>query len=70
MAKWFGAHYNQEIRFSSGVKCNNKGPQVLTSLLQDESIIIIIQNVGAKTNRYLACITLCTYPHTYLQTTT
>jgi len=32
MAKWFGAHYNQEVRFSSAVKCK-KGPQVLTSLL-------------------------------------
>jgi|GEM_PF-4579994 len=32
MAKWFGAHYNQEFRFSSAVKCK-KGPQVLTSLL-------------------------------------
>jgi len=30
MAKWFGAHYNQE--FSSTVKFK-KGPQVLTSLL-------------------------------------
>jgi len=25
-AKWFGAHYNQEIRFSSAVK-SMKGPQ-------------------------------------------
>jgi len=32
MAKWFGAHYNQEVRFSSAVKCK-KGSQVLTSLL-------------------------------------
>jgi len=32
MAKWFGAKYNQEVRFSSAVKCK-KGPQVLTSLL-------------------------------------
>jgi len=31
MAKWFGVHYNQEVRFSSAVKCK-KGPQVLTSL--------------------------------------
>jgi len=29
MAEWFGAHYNQEVRFISEVK----GPQVLTSLL-------------------------------------
>jgi len=29
---WFGAHFNQEVRFSSGVKCK-KGPKVLTSLL-------------------------------------
>jgi len=26
MDKWFGAHYNQEVRFSSAVKCK-KGPQ-------------------------------------------
>jgi len=32
MVKWFGAHYNQEVRFSSTVKCK-KGPQVLISLL-------------------------------------
>jgi len=32
MAKWFGAHYDQEVRFRSAVKCK-KGPQVLTSLL-------------------------------------
>jgi len=31
MAKWFGAHYNQEVHLSSAVKCM-KGPQVLTSL--------------------------------------
>jgi len=38
---WFGAHYNQEVRFSSAVKCK-KGPQVLTWLLKDEIIIIKI----------------------------
>jgi len=32
MAKWFGAHYNQEVRFSSSVECK-KGPHVLTSVL-------------------------------------
>jgi len=32
MAKWFGAHYNQEVRFRSALKCK-KGPQVLTPLL-------------------------------------
>jgi len=32
MAKWFGAHCNQEVRLSSEVKCK-KEPQVLTSLL-------------------------------------
>jgi len=31
MAKWFEAHYNLEVRFSSAVKCK-KGLQVLTSL--------------------------------------
>jgi len=35
MAKWIGAHYNQEVRFSSAVKCK-KGPQVLTSLLNQK----------------------------------
>jgi len=29
---WFGAHYYQEVRFSSEVKCK-EGPQVLTLLL-------------------------------------
>jgi len=33
MAKWCGAHYNQEVRFRSVVKCKNE-PQVLTSLLK------------------------------------
>jgi len=32
MAKWFGAYYNEEVRFSSAVKCK-KRPQVLTSPL-------------------------------------
>jgi len=32
MAKWFRAHYNQEVRFSSAVKCK-KRPQILISLL-------------------------------------
>jgi len=32
MAKWFGAHNNEKVRFSSAVKCK-KEPQVLTSLL-------------------------------------
>jgi len=27
-SKWFGARYNQEVRFSSAVKCK-KGPQIL-----------------------------------------
>jgi len=46
IAKWFGAHYNQQVHIRSAVKCK-KGPQVLTSLLisliiiKDESIIII-----------------------------
>jgi len=31
MAMWFGAHFNQEVRFSSAVEYK-KGPQVLTSL--------------------------------------
>jgi len=30
--KWFEAHYNQEVHFSSAVRCKNE-PQVLTSLL-------------------------------------
>jgi len=45
MVKWFGAHYNQEVRFSSAVKCKT-GSQVLTSLLNQRRnyIIIIIRN--------------------------
>jgi len=35
------AQYNQEVRFSSGVKCK-KGLQVLTSCLIKDEIIIII----------------------------
>jgi len=34
MAKWFGTRYNQEVGFSSAAKCK-KGPQVLTSLLNE-----------------------------------
>jgi len=30
MVKWLKAHYNQEDRFSSAVKCK-KGPQIQTS---------------------------------------
>jgi len=42
MAKWFGAYYNQEVRFSTAVKCK-KGAWVLTSLLiiKDEILIFI-----------------------------
>jgi len=36
MAKWFGAHYSQGVRFSSAVKYK-KGPLVLTSLLNQTS---------------------------------
>jgi len=32
IAKWYGAHYDQEVRFRSAVKCK-KGPQVPTSSL-------------------------------------
>jgi len=32
MIKWFGAHYNQGVRFSSADECK-KGSQVLTSRL-------------------------------------
>jgi len=28
MAKWSGAHYNQDVRFSSGVKCKGRTPTV------------------------------------------
>jgi len=42
MAKWFGAHYNQDVHFRSAVKCRN-GPQVLTCLIKNKIIIIIIK---------------------------
>jgi len=32
MVKWFGAHYNLEVGFSSAVKCK-KGLEVLTLLV-------------------------------------
>jgi len=38
MAMWFGAHCNQEVRFSSAVKCQ-KGRGCL---LKDEIIFIIV----------------------------
>jgi len=41
MAKWFGTHYNLEVRFSRAVKCN-KGPYVLHCLIKEKIIIIII----------------------------
>jgi len=43
MAKWFGAHYNQEVRFSSAVKCNkNKGKDPRSYNFATYEIIIII----------------------------
>jgi len=54
MAKWFGAHYNQEVRFSSAVKCK-KGPQVLTSLLTKDEIIIIIIIIHPLNLLYEVC---------------
>jgi len=41
MAKLFGAHYNQDVRFSSAVRCK-KGPQVRCLIKEDIIIIIII----------------------------
>jgi len=41
MAKWFGAQCNQEVRFSSAVKCK-KGPQAITSLLNQRRFFYII----------------------------
>jgi len=44
MAKWFRAQYNQEVRFSSAVKCK-KGPRSgLRCLIKDKIIIIIVLN--------------------------
>jgi len=37
IVKWFGAHYNQEVSFSTAVKCKT-GPQVLTSGSLDSSL--------------------------------
>jgi len=55
MAKWFGAYCDQEVRFSSAVKCK-KGPQVLTSLLNQEEINIIILPPSWTSNfRRLRC---------------
>jgi len=50
MAKCFGAHYNQEVRFISAVKCK-KGPQVPTSLLINEKNIIIKLILISKTSQ-------------------
>jgi len=44
MAKWFGAHYNQEVRFSSAVKCK-KRPQVLTSLLNQRRLLLLYLSI-------------------------
>jgi len=41
MAQWFGAHYNQEVSFSSAVMLK-KGPHVLTSLANQRRNFIII----------------------------
>jgi len=38
MAKWFGTHYNQEVRFSSAVKCK-KGTQVLPNNVNETDSI-------------------------------
>jgi len=37
MAEWFGAQFNQKVRFSSAVKCK-KGPQALTLPLNQRRI--------------------------------
>jgi len=39
MAKWFGAHYNQEVRFSSAQLNVRKDP--IRCLIKDEIVIII-----------------------------
>jgi len=39
---WFGAHYNQEVRFSSAVKSKKGLRSWLRCLIKDEIIIIII----------------------------
>jgi len=41
MAEWFGAHFRQEVRFSSA-NISKRGFQVLTSLRYQIVIIIII----------------------------
>jgi len=41
MAKWFGAHYNQEVRFSWAVMCK-KGPQILISLLNQIIVVLLM----------------------------
>jgi len=51
MAKWLGARYNQEVRFSSAVNCK-KGPQLLTSLLNQRKIIVIIIAQSTKSYMY------------------
>jgi len=57
MAEWFGTYYNQEVHFSSAVKCT-KGPQVLTSQRRNYYYYMIIINYGelaacTKKNLYM-----------------
>jgi len=49
MAKWFRAHYNQEVRISPAVKCM-KGLEVLTSLLNQ------------RRNNYYQCVNCADRP--------
>jgi len=41
-AKWFGAHYNQEVRFSSAISVRKETRSQLRCLTKDEIIFIII----------------------------
>jgi len=61
MAKWFGAHYNQEGRFGSAVKCK-KGHQILSSLLNQSKIRTI------RILEYCRFANQVTYVHKNLQT--
>jgi len=58
MAKWFGAHYNQEVRFGSAVECK-KGPQGMIDVLTNStteagwfSMLNLINFVKSKMHTY------------------
>jgi len=44
---WFGAHYNQEVRFSSRIKCK-KGPEIIIIIITESSLAYPLQRFSSS----------------------